>query len=77
MAHTSRTLTVRGDALRALREREVGTLADLAARLGVKDHGHLSRIETGKVRPSITTLHRLAKALGVDLGAFTTESTAA
>lgn len=76
MAHRSRTLTVRGDTLRALRERKVGTLADLAARLGVKDHGHLSKIETGKVQPSITTLHRLAKALDVELDAFT-ESTAA
>lgn len=76
MAHTSRTLTVRGDALRAIREREVGTLEDLAARLGLQDHAHLSRIETGKVRPSVTTLHRLAKALGVPVADFTSSTAA-
>lgn len=74
MAHRSRTLVVRGDALRKLRERRVGTLADLAEKLGLAGHSHLSRIETGQVAPSITTLRRIAKALDAELEEFTSSA---
>lgn len=55
-----------GVAVRELRNRNRLTIADIAARAGMSD-GMLSRIENGQVSPSLDSLNRLARALGVEI----------
>ena len=56
--------------LKALRERQGLTLAEVAGRMGI-DAPALSRMETGKMlNPKLATLHKWAEALGrtVEMG---------
>jgi transcriptional regulator with XRE-family HTH domain len=52
--------------IKALRAKRKITQAELAERAGIS-HGYLARLETGRQDPTITTLEKLAKALGVNL----------
>jgi DNA-binding XRE family transcriptional regulator len=53
--------------LKAIRERQDLTLAEVAARMGI-DPPALSRLETGKMlNPTLATLHKWAAALGQKL----------
>lgn len=58
-----------GRELRALRQQQDLTVADLAARAGLSG-GMLSKIENGQASPSLATLQALAQALQVPLTAF-------
>ena len=58
-----------GRELRALRQQQGLTVADLASRAGLSG-GMLSKIENGQASPSLTTLQALAQALQVPLTAF-------
>lgn len=58
-----------GRELRALRQQQGLTVADLAQRAGLSG-GMLSKIENGQASPSLTTLQALAQALQVPLTAF-------
>lgn len=62
-----KTATVRanGDAIRALREKDGLSLAELSQRAGLRSHTHLLYIERGEKRPSVRTLNRIARALAV------------
>jgi transcriptional regulator with XRE-family HTH domain len=63
---TGATLTVpKLDRLRAVRESQLLTQQDLAAKAGVH-HVTISRIETGEIEPRFRTIRALADALGVD-----------
>jgi transcriptional regulator with XRE-family HTH domain len=53
--------------LKALRERRGMTQKQLAEKSGV-GRSHLARLETGRQDPTLSTLERLAKALGVKVG---------
>ncbi|MCZ7645006.1 MAG: helix-turn-helix domain-containing protein [Planctomycetota bacterium] len=55
-----------GARVKALRERDGLTLEELSAKTGIAI-SNLSRLEHDKVNPSIKTLARVAKALGVDV----------
>jgi transcriptional regulator with XRE-family HTH domain len=50
--------------IRQLRDRRQWTQAHLAAKAGIS-RGYLARLETGRQDPTLTTLEKLAKALGV------------
>lgn len=52
--------------LRACRVEKGLSQRELARLMGV-GHGHLSRIETGDVDPKLSTLRRMAHALGSHL----------
>jgi len=52
-----------GRSIRALRQHQGLTLVQLAARAGLS-HPFLSQLERGLARPSMTSLHRIAQALG-------------
>jgi transcriptional regulator with XRE-family HTH domain len=56
-----------GDKLKALRFQNRTTLVELSRKAGVSK-SLLSRIERGHSVPTITTLEKIAAALGVDLG---------
>jgi transcriptional regulator with XRE-family HTH domain len=58
-----------GAALRALREQRGLTIASLARQVGLSSAA-ISQIESGAVPPSVTTLRRLAAALGVPVFRF-------
>ncbi|MEM8870383.1 MAG: XRE family transcriptional regulator [Pseudomonadota bacterium] len=58
-----------GRALRAIRQRQSITVAELSAATGISI-GMLSKIENGNTSPSLTTLRALANALSVPLTAF-------
>jgi transcriptional regulator with XRE-family HTH domain len=53
--------------LKALRERHGMTQEQLAEKSGV-GRSHLARLETGRQDPTLSTLEKLAKALGVKVG---------
>lgn len=59
-------LTSLGAAIRALRKKADLTMGQLGELSGV-DPGFLTYIETGKKAPSLTTLAKIAKGLGVPL----------
>ena len=65
-APSERALGLRVRALRKLRRHR---LRDLAEQAGCSE-SLLSRVENGLVMPSLSTLHRLAKALGVNVAAL-------
>lgn len=52
--------------LLAAREGSGLSQREVAGRAGI-GHGHLSRIETGRVDPKLSTLRRIADVLGVEL----------
>ncbi len=56
-----------GVVVRELRIRNRLTIADVAQLAGISD-GMLSRIENGQVSPSLDSLNRLARSLGVEIG---------
>jgi transcriptional regulator with XRE-family HTH domain len=58
-----------GQRLRALRNERNLTILELAAKAGLSA-GIISQIERGNSNPSISTLHKLRGALGVNLWAF-------
>lgn len=51
--------------IRAIRQRKKLTLQALAKKAGNMSYTFLSNVETGKADPSLSTLRRLADALGV------------
>jgi transcriptional regulator with XRE-family HTH domain len=53
-----------GMKVRALRDRRAMTQEVLAQKAGIS-RGYLARVETGRHEPTLTTLRKLAKALGV------------
>jgi transcriptional regulator with XRE-family HTH domain len=53
-----------GMKVRALRDRRAMTQEVLAKKAGIS-RGYLARVETGRHEPTLTTLRKLAKALGV------------
>jgi DNA-binding XRE family transcriptional regulator len=55
-----------GSVVRALRQRDRLTIADLASQAGIS-RGMLSKIETGQAAMSLDTLSRIAQALGVSM----------
>jgi transcriptional regulator with XRE-family HTH domain len=58
-----------GAAVRVLREQRALTIAALARQVGLSAAA-ISQIESGTVQPSVTTLRRLAAALGVPVFRF-------
>jgi transcriptional regulator with XRE-family HTH domain len=58
-----------GTTLRALREQRALTIASLARQVGISAAA-ISKIESGTVQPSVTTLRKLAAALGVPVFRF-------
>jgi transcriptional regulator with XRE-family HTH domain len=58
-----------GTTLRALREQRALTIASLARQVGISAAA-ISQIESGTVQPSVTTLRKLAAALGVPVFRF-------
>jgi transcriptional regulator with XRE-family HTH domain len=53
--------------LKTLRERRGMTQEQLAKKSGV-GRSHLARLETGRQDPTLSTIEKLAKALGVKVG---------
>ncbi len=53
--------------LRAIRQRQKLTLKALAKKADGMSYTFLSNVETGKADPSLSTLRRLAAALGVSV----------
>lgn len=62
-----------GANIRRIRERTGGTVTRLAQRAGIAK-ATMSKIETGKISSPISTLMRIADALGVPLAEFFVES---
>ena len=54
-----------GPTLRRLRFEKGLSQEELAERLGMASHAHLSRLESGRKQPTLEMLFRLADALGV------------
>ena len=53
--------------IRTIRQRKKLTLQALARKAGGMSYTFLSNVETGKADPSLSTLKRLASALGVSV----------
>lgn len=62
--------TLNGEAARAIREAKGISLRQLARDIH-RDHGHISRVESGKHQASLPTLVAIADRLGVSLSAVT------
>jgi transcriptional regulator with XRE-family HTH domain len=58
-----------GDRLRSLREERNISMRSLATRSGLSANA-LSMIERGKASPSVSTLYKLAEALGISITSF-------
>jgi transcriptional regulator with XRE-family HTH domain len=58
-----------GMKVQALRDKRAMTQAALAKKAGLS-RGYLARVETGRHEPTLTTLRKLAKALGVPVTAL-------
>lgn len=56
-----------GEKLRILRKQHDMTLQELADALGYVSHGHLSEIETGKRKPKVDFVVRIAQLFAVSL----------
>jgi len=61
--------------IRAIRQRKKLTLQALAKKAGNMSYTFLSNVETGKADPSLSTLKRLAAALGVSVSELVKEPT--
>ena len=59
--------------IRAIRQRKKLTLQALAKKAGNMSYTFLSNVETGKADPSLSTLRRLADALGVSVSELVKE----
>lgn len=55
--------------LKELRERKNLTQAELARKIGV-NRSYISRIESGKSKPSLALLERIANELGISVKKF-------
>jgi transcriptional regulator with XRE-family HTH domain len=55
--------------VQALRDKRAMTQAALAKKAGLS-RGYLARVETGRHEPTLTTLRKLANALGVPVTAL-------
>ncbi len=53
-----------GDNIRRIRLAKEMTQGDLCRKLGV-DRGYMSNVESGKKNPTLSTIERIAKALGI------------
>lgn len=60
----SRISTKLGQNLKKIRTQKKMSQGDIARNLGV-DRGYISNIENGKKNPTLATVDKLAKALGV------------
>jgi len=58
-----------GEKVREIRNEKKLSLRQLAAMTDM-NHAYLSRIENGKVQPSVESLIKIAKALGCDVADF-------
>lgn len=54
-----------GEKLRELRTRQQMTIRDLATALGYANNGYISLLETGKRKPSLDVIMRVAQFFGV------------
>lgn len=65
----SRDRTIRkfGEKLRSLRLQRRLTLKDLARKLGYSAHGYLSEIESGKKKPTVDLVLKVADFFGVTI----------
>lgn len=54
-----------GPVLRRLRQEKGLSQEELAERMGMASHAHLSRLESGHKQPSVEMLFRLADAFGL------------
>ena len=59
--------------IRVIRQRKKLTLQALAQKAGNMSYTFLSNVETGKADPSLSTLKRLADALGVSVSELVKE----
>jgi transcriptional regulator with XRE-family HTH domain len=59
--------------IRAIRHRKKLTIQALAKKAGNMSYTFLSNVETGKADPSLSTLKRLADALGVSVSELVKE----
>lgn len=55
-----------GPVLRRLRQEKGLSQEELAERVGMASHAHISRLESGHKQPTVETLFRLADALDVE-----------
>lgn len=62
--------------IREIRQRKKLTLKALAKKAGGMSYTFLSNVETGKADPSLSTLKRLAAALGVSVSELVKDSPA-
>ena len=60
-----------GEKLRTLRQRRGLTVRALAQALGYRSHGYLSLIETGKIRPRVDFILKVAQFFGVSMDQLT------
>lgn len=58
-----------GEKVKTIREKKKLSLRQLATIANI-NHAYLSRVENGKVNPSIETLSKIAKALNCDVADF-------
>ena len=65
-------MRINPDALRAIRERSGLSQTALSTISGISQ-GHISQLESGQRRSRPETVHRLAAALGVPVGALVSE----
>jgi len=56
-----------GEKLRILRKRQRISIRELTREFGYRSHSYISRIETGKTRPSIEFVIRIADRFGVSV----------
>ena len=63
--------------IRAIRHRKQLTIQALAKKAGNMSYTFLSNVETGKADPSLSTLKRLAAALGVSVSELVKDPPAA
>ena len=56
-----------GEKLRALRKRQGLSVRGLTREFGYKSHSYISKIETGKTKPSIKFIIRIADRFGVSV----------
>jgi transcriptional regulator with XRE-family HTH domain len=62
-----------GAVLRRLRFEKGLSQEELAERIGMASHAHLSRLESGRAQPSVEMLFRLSDALEVPASAIISE----
>lgn len=56
-----------GEKLRTLRKRRGLTMEELALEMGLTAHGHISNVETGKKKPSLEFVLKVAGIFEVSL----------